>query len=181
MSDTRERCVHGWVDPMEWCTSCMAARIADLEEAARRYFNADGSVSFMVSAEAAVEARKADARRIAELEAEHARLVAGLESVIRSMPPDEHGYLLPGRVQAELVLGGSKRPLERARNQIAELEARVRERDEALKVAGDALRWLVNVVCGVGKSGDYPSISEDGAAVDAAKSALAHPLIGGAK
>ena len=90
MSDTRERCVHGWVDPMEWCTSCMAARIA-------------------------------------------------------------------------------------------ELEAQVREQGEALKVAGDALRWLVNVVCGVGESGDYPSISEDGAAVDAAKSALAHPLIGGAK
>ena len=64
---------------------------------------------------------------------------------------------------------------------IAELEAQVREQGEALKVAGDALRWLVNVVCGVGKSGDYPSISEDGAAVDAAKSALAHPLIGGAK
>ncbi len=127
MSDTRERCVHGWVDPMEWCTSCMAARIADLEEAARRYFNADGSVSLMVSAEAVVEARKAAALRIAEL------------------------------------------------------EAQVREQREALKVAGDALRWLVNVVCGVGKSGDYPSISEDGAAVDAAKSALAHPLIGGAK
>ncbi len=64
---------------------------------------------------------------------------------------------------------------------IAELEAQVRERDEALKVAGESLRWLVNVVCGVGKSGDYPSISEDGAAVDAAKSALAHPLIGGTK
>lgn len=46
------------------------ARIADLEEAARRYFNADGSVSLMVSAEAVVEARKAAALRIAELEAQ---------------------------------------------------------------------------------------------------------------
>lgn len=37
----------------------------------------------------------------------------------------------------------------------------------------DALRWLVNVVCGVGKAGGEPEPGEFEAAVEAAKDALA--------
>ena len=142
------------------------------------------------------ESRAHFTARIAELEAENARLAAGLESVVRSMPPDEHGYVLPGRVQAELVLGGSKRPLERAQIQIADLEAQVREQGEALKAAREALQNALrrHRYCEDGwyscpkdedgcldpSAGSDCNCGADGANASIA-AALANPLIGGAK